>query len=40
VWGQRIGMPMSDLKNFTALKDRMLQRAAVQRVMADEGLSL
>ena len=40
VWGQRIGLPMSGLKNFTALKDRMLQRAAVQRVMADEGLSL
>jgi len=40
VWGQRIGLPMSDLKNFSAFKDRMLQRAAVQRVMADEGLSL
>jgi glutathione S-transferase len=40
VWGQRIGLPMSDLKNFTAFKDRMLQRAAVQRVMADEGLSI
>ena len=40
VWGQRIGLPMSDLKNFTAFKDRMLQRAAVQRVMADEGLKL
>jgi glutathione S-transferase len=40
VWGQRIGLPMSELKNFTAFKDRMLQRAAVQRVMADEGLKL
>jgi glutathione S-transferase len=40
VWGQRIGLPMRELKNFTAFKDRMLQRAAVQRVMADEGLKL
>lgn len=40
VWGHRIHMPMSDLKHYTAFKDRMLKRPAVQRMMADEGLSL
>ena len=40
VWGVRRELPVSELKNYTALKDRMLQRPAVQRVLADEGIKL
>lgn len=35
-WGLRRELPMAELKHYTAFKDRMLQRAAVQRVVADE----
>jgi glutathione S-transferase len=35
-WGIRRELPMSELKNYTAFKDRLLQRSAVQRVAADE----
>ena len=35
-WGVRRELPMSELKNYTAFKDRMLQRPAVQRVLEDE----
>ena len=35
-WGLRRELPMAELKNYTAFKDRMLQRPAVQRVVADE----
>jgi glutathione S-transferase len=35
-WGLRRELPVAELKNYTALKDRMLQRPAVQRVIADE----
>jgi glutathione S-transferase len=38
VWGVRRGYPMQELKNFTALKDRLLQRPAVQRVVESENL--
>ena len=31
---------MSELKNYSALKDRMLKRSAVQRVVADEGVKV
>jgi glutathione S-transferase len=40
VWGVRRELPMGELKNFTAFKDRMLQRPAVQRVIADEKISV
>jgi glutathione S-transferase len=40
VWGVRRELPVSELKNYSALKDRMLKRPAVQRVVADEGLKL
>ena len=36
VWGVRRELPMAELANYTAFKDRMLQRPAVQRVVADE----
>ena len=35
-WGMRSGLPMGELKNYTAFKDRMLERPAVQRVVEDE----
>ena len=35
-WGVRRELPMGEMKNYTAFKDRMLQRPAVQRVVADE----
>jgi glutathione S-transferase len=40
VWGVRRELPVSELKNYSALKDRMLKRPAVQRVVADEGIKL
>jgi hypothetical protein len=33
-------LPMQDLRNYTAFKDRMAARPAVQRVLADEGVKL
>jgi glutathione S-transferase len=35
-WGVRRELPMKGLANYTAFKDRMLERPAVQRVVADE----
>ena len=35
-WGKRIGLPVSELKNYTAWKDRMLARPAVRRVLERE----
>jgi glutathione S-transferase len=35
-WGVRRGLPMGDLKNYTAHKDRMLEREAVGRVVENE----
>jgi glutathione S-transferase len=39
-WGMRRELPMTELKNYTALRDRMLKRQAVQRVVADEGVKV
>ena len=39
-WGNRIAFPMKDLKNYTALADRVLARPAVKRVMAAEGITM
>ena len=39
-WGVKRELPMAELKAYTALKDRMLGRPAVQRVAADEGVKL
>ena len=39
-WGVRRELPVSELKSYTALKERMLKRPAVQRVVADEGVKL
>jgi glutathione S-transferase len=35
-WGKRIEMPVAELRNYTAWKDRMLQRQAVRRVLERE----
>ena len=35
-WGVRIELPMNALKNYTAFKDRMLQRPAVRKVLERE----
>ena len=40
VWGVRRELPMAELKNYSAAKDRMLKRPAVQRVVADEGIKV
>jgi glutathione S-transferase len=39
-WGVRRELPMAELKNYTAHKDRMLKRDAVGRVVADEKVKL
>ncbi len=39
-WGVRRELPMAELKNYTAHKDRMLKREAVGRVVADEKVKL
>ena len=39
-WGVRRELPMQEMKNYTAFKDRMLQRPAVQRVVQDESIKL
>jgi glutathione S-transferase len=39
-WGVRRELPMAELKNYTAFKDRMLKRPAVQRVVEDEKVKL
>jgi glutathione S-transferase len=35
-WGVRRELPMAELANFGAFKDRMLQRPAVRRIVEDE----
>ena len=40
VWGVKRELPVGELKHYTDLKDRMLKRPAVQRVVTDEGVKL
>jgi glutathione S-transferase len=40
VWGIRRELPVGELKNYTAHRDRMMSRPAVQRVVADEDLKV
>ena len=35
-WGKGHGMPVEELRSYTAFKDRMLQRPAVRRVLERE----
>lgn len=39
-WANRQKMPVKELKNYTALVDRVLSRAAVHKVMAEEGITM
>ena len=39
-WGVRRGLPMGELKNYTAFKDRMKNRPAVARVLEDEKIAI
>jgi len=39
-WANRAKMPVRDLKNYSALVDRVMARPAVKKVMADEGITL
>jgi glutathione S-transferase len=39
-WGKRRELPVGELGHYTALKDRMAKRPAVERVLADEGVKL
>ena len=40
VWGIRRELPVGELKSYTAHRDRMMARPAVQRVVADENLKV
>ncbi len=39
-WAAKRGQPVAELRNYTAMKDRLLKRPAVQRVVADEGVQV
>jgi glutathione S-transferase len=39
-WGIRRELPVSELKHFTAHRDRMMSRPAVQRIVAEEGVKV
>jgi glutathione S-transferase len=39
-WGVRRELPMAELENYTAHKDRMLARPAVKRVVEDENVKI
>ena len=39
-WGNRAGLPVKDLKSYTALVERVLDRPAVKRTMELEGITL
>jgi len=39
-WGVRRELPMAELKNYTAFKDRMKSRPAVARVLEDEKIKV
>jgi glutathione S-transferase len=39
-WANRQKMPVQELKNYSALVQRVMARPAVRKVMADEGITL
>ena len=39
-WGVRRELPMNELKNYSRLKDRMIERPAVRRVVEEEKIKL
>lgn len=40
IWGVRRELPVAELRNFTAFKERLLQRPAAQRALDDEKIKL
>jgi glutathione S-transferase len=39
-WGNRAGLPVRELRNFTRLVERVMARPAVKKVMQEEGITL
>jgi glutathione S-transferase len=39
-WGLRRELPVGELKNYTAFRDRMLKRPAVARAVEDEKIKV
>jgi glutathione S-transferase len=39
-WGNRSGLPVKDLKHYSAIVERVLARPAVRRVFAAEGITM
>lgn len=39
-WGNRAGLPVKSLKNYTRAVEELMGRPAVSKVMADEGITL
>ena len=39
-WGNRAGLPVKELANYTRLANKVLARPAVKKAMADEGVTL
>lgn len=39
-WGIRRELPVAQMKNYTAFKDRMLQRPAVRKILENEGVKV
>ena len=39
-WGLKRELPVAQMKNYTAAKDRMLQRPAVRRILENEGVKV
>ena len=39
-WGARRELPMGELQNYTAFKERMLQRPAVRSTLEDENITV
>ena len=39
-WGVRRELPMSEMKNYTAFKDRMVKRPAVAKVLSEENVKV
>jgi len=39
-WGNRQGMPVKSMANYSRLMSKVMARPAVKKVMADEGITL
>ena len=39
-WGLKRELPVAQMKNYTAAKERMLQRPAVRRILENEGVKV